>query len=613
MDQVEYSPPLTPTDKGPSDLGKDVTPPSTVDSNMKRKAIRRKPVGRECTLPEPPAEIKPAEGLPIVKVEPPTLHQRPYHEDTPPTKIPTSQFEHVGRRLPNPNRYSVDFHMEANEQFTPLPPANGSLDLNRGLPQVPMAQRGNISPQIPPVKSIPANVPKHSYRNSIQFPANGFNYETTQFRPLNPHASASSFSRRRPLSYLENQQQAMDWRQGAPKHTKSVAPILKGAANESAVATGVPTFATRDSFDLESNKQWRYHVLKSQQDLYLTTNPDAEHINCPVAESYYVSITQGGPNSHGQLGFTMSFVDPTKNFSVITVTRLFKNNEEYYEVIVFKKPEAKSSFNEFDFGQRRPSSSSHELLNGQGMALLARQISNLPPGAQPSPVVPQVSWRSCAFLKTPSVDDINSKTTLLGKKSYARQFELHDDRGRTWIVGNRPDYHQETNSHSFDDDDDDEDMHHGKKKSSTIYFFMPGANGPESDKIMAVLQRGKSAKSLSKLNMIPDTTEEAENPNASPRRRNFFKANSSPIIGGGEEGEHDDSAAKYGILTMYESIKKRPGMWPVAAALTLAVSYGQRTDMKEKSVAEKLKRLGRKYRDGRKQVYYGHRHTQSTV
>lgn len=464
----------------------------------------------------------------------------------------------------------------------------------------------------------------------------------------------------------------MDWRKGAPtpQDKKPGSPVLKGTANGS-VAIGVPSFGTRESFDVSSEKQWRYHIKKHQNDLYLATNPDSEHVNSPVAPSYYVSIAPGGPNSNGQIGFTMSFVDPTKQFCEITVTRLFNPEEqEYYEVIVFKKPQVKTAFDEFDFGPSRKVSST-VTSNGEEMVKLARQITSMPGGIQLSAGLSEVAWTSCALLRPQGADATNagSKSTMLGKKGHAlRQFELKDERGRKWVVGNRaPQHNQHHHQYytdggsrrSFDDDSDDDDTLRIKTKSSNVYFFMPGLRGPESDKIMAVLQRGKQAKnqggssSSSSKSVLPSMQESQEendqgtfNVGASPKRRGFFKSvassggnSGSPIGspnldnggtssggGGSSSLEEDDTssssaaaaaavaASNYGWLTMYENVKRRPGMWTVVTALTVAVSYGQRVDGKEKSVSEKLKRLGRKYMDSRKQVYYGHhRHTQSLV
>lgn len=70
---------------------------------------------------------------------------------------------------------------------------------------------------------------------------------------------------------------------------------------------------------------------------------------------------------------------------------------------------------------------------------------------------------------------------------------------------------------------------------------------------------------------------------------------------------------KFGWLTVFENVKNRQGLWPVVTALTLAVSYGQRTDIKEKSFQRKMKNLGKKYKEARMNVHYGHRHTRSTV
>lgn len=76
-----------------------------------------------------------------------------------------------------------------------------------------------------------------------------------------------------------------------------------------------------------------------------------------------------------------------------------------------------------------------------------------------------------------------------------------------------------------------------------------------------------------------------------------------------EEEDQD----KFGWLTVFENVKHRSGLWPVVTAMTMAVAYAQRIDTKERSLQEKFKNLGRKYKEARKNVYYGHRHTQSSV
>lgn len=511
---------------------------------------------------------------------------RPQNLAVPRLSVPAPQQRSTGRRSPRQeiSRRSPD-HFQYPAAAQPIPRQN------------------------PPTARL-AN------RNSIQFPANGFYYETTKFRPLNPNTSSASFSRRRPLSYMSTSPKGgLDWRQGgpAPTSTPSARKPVSEPPSAGSVATGMPVFGSRRPVATgpEGDHQWRYHILKTAgpatPDLVLTTNPDAEHVRSRVAPAYCVSVmVQGAPTSQGQLGFTMTVIDPRKHMCAVAVTRLFAaaTEEELYEVVVYdNKPEARGrggEFAEFDFGQSRNSGSTgvvtddEDELSGEEMVRLTRQIMSIQ-GQVPVVAGRREAWRSLLRAR-PGTED-PSKLMAHGRKPAGRQFELQDDRGRRWVVGNRAEGSDGNSSGGDSDEGDENDDDHtrhmpwsavSRKKHSSpqhaVHCFIPGDSGPESDLQMATLDRVKPSKSQSHL---------------------YF-----------DDNERDDTAGSaaatnYGTLTMHAHLKKRPGMWAVAAALTLAVSYGQGLDVRESSVGDKLRRFGRKYKEGRKQVYYGHWHTQS--
>lgn len=212
-----------------------------------------------------------------------------------------------------------------------------------------------------------------------------------------------------------------------------------------------------------------------------------------------------------------------------------------------------------------------------------------------------------------------------------------------------------------------------RKKSTRVYFFAPGYGGSESDKIMAVLKRRKQvhkqiAKDISRFahkttHSISEKLEAAvdegdsRNGGTSPHKA-FFRGKFSKLSSGSttsiNNSSHlsnntsgitvnqnqftgsqetltaqgltysntpsnplsmteEENQDKFGWLTLFENVKNRPGMWPLVVAMSMAVSFSQRLDKKENSIQQKMKNLGRKYKEARLQVYHGHRHTRSAV
>lgn len=135
----------------------------------------------------------------------------------------------------------------------------------------------------------------------------------------------------------------------------------------------------------------------------MTTNPDAAHIERPVAPSYFVSVARTAPD--GGRGFSLSFIDPVKRFCEVVVTRQFRGDRDFFEVLLYKKMES------FDFGfgdisGASTGSSSSIIGGGRGLsgeenARLARQVSALTDGALlVSSERTELTWKGCAFLRT---------------------------------------------------------------------------------------------------------------------------------------------------------------------------------------------------------------------
>lgn len=461
-----------------------------------------------------------------------------------------------------------------------------------------------------------------TYRNSTQTNVQDV-YDKNQ--RMSANFSPNSVRNNSQPSYIQKESNSYnaDWRQEKTVEDKPSQMSPQKSRGNSLAADISPTPSQGPA---ESNGPWKYHIQKNLKDFYLTTNPDSDHIKCPVGPSYYVDIQTGSHNSFGQISFTMTLVNPILQFCEIKIERGFviPHDEEYFEITVFKKTSTQQS--EFD---SNPSLDEHR--REENNPSLTAEVS--PPG------MPQVAWKSRAIgIKAPSLDDVNSsRFKNIGKRPSVRQFMLQDEKGRKWIVGNRTD--RSDGFYEQDEDDENESLYldqplNGnpvKKRSTKVYFFAPGHAGPETDKIMAVLQRRKQLhkkimKDISKLSLLDDrvTDYDYESEKAGGKHRSFFKSTSKDppsmaksTFGTAQDGGRDDrleeeeDAAKFGWLTLYENVKKRQGMWPIVTGLTLAVSYSQRMDTKEKSVGEKFKKLGRKYRESRMQVL--HRHTQSSV
>lgn len=351
-----------------------------------------------------------------------------------------------------------------------------------------------------------------------------------------------------------------------------------------------PSPYKKGALDLNAS-QWRYHIQKNLRDFYLTTNPDSDHIHCPVGPSYYVDMQpcQGkdlcGPE--GQPLFTLTLLDPITEAPKISVRRGFiagDGGSEYFNVYMYT-------------------------MEGK------------------------IEWEAVATAVVPATTasekehgGINS--IIGGKKKHfaARQFVFKDpSSGISYIVGNRSDGHRLNISVKTEEDeefeveeDDSGSVIKSGKKSTKVYFYRPATAGDPKlpEKILAVLQRRKQFhKKLMKDLASFDTKRLLA---SSPNKR------ADAYGGDGVIDDGEDGTANFGWLTLFEAVRATPQpgnvnsanrdhLWQLVVALTFAVSYSQRIDTKVRSVGERLKKLGRKYKDGRFQVMYGHRHTQSSV
>lgn len=505
-----------------------------------------------------------------------------------------------------------------------------------------------------------------SYRFSMQFPPGvDLEQELAKMRP-NP-------AKQRPLSYMDPASATQTQELDEPESQNNYNDALQ-ARTPNSVATGMTNPAT--PLDRPA-RLWKYHIQKNLKDFYMTTNPDTDHLNAPKAQSYYVNVTLGEKNCYGQTRFSLSLIDPIKQFCEITVKREFSkgNEEEYFEVIVYNKKEEVEHENEFDFSSRNSPMNTpkldfgdfskeqqklHEFANngftGEDEYLVKNQMSSV------------VAWKGVATSliaarheqQSPSSNKFFGSSSSNPRLETFKQFSLTDDRGRRWVIGNRMDHFEKLdNQEDIDEDgDEDESAENGntgsvvRKKSRKVYFFIPGMGGPETDKVLAVLQRRKQmhkriAKDISKFThktahsisstyeaLIDDDKHKRDNATASggssltkalvsPSKRGFFR-NLGPNVGVSYGEIPDDplelkdsqSSDKFGWLTLYESVKKRPGLWPIVTGTTLAVAYAQKIDNKERSFPELMKKFGRKYKEGRLQVYnsqqqHHHSHHQS--
>jgi hypothetical protein len=352
-----------------------------------------------------------------------------------------------------------------------------------------------------------------------------------------------------------------------------------------------PSPYKKGALDLNAS-QWRYHIQKNLRDFYLTTNPDSDHIHCPVGPSYYVDMhtlhgkDQRGPD--GQPLFTLTLLDPITEVPKISVRRGFVTGVggggEYFSVTLY------TAKGQVDWEA----------------AATAISVAPATPGREP---------------------EHGALNSLIGgkkKHSAVRQFVFKDPvSGIPYVVGNRSDGHRLNLSIKAEEDEEfevDEDDNNGAvrsgKKSTKVYFYRPAAAGDAADKVLAVLQRRKQFhKKLMKDLASFDTKRLLT---SSPNKR------ADAYGGDGVIDDGEDDTANFGWLTLFEAVRSMPQpgiedrvnrdhLWQLVVALTFAVSYSQRVDTKVRSVGEKLKKLGRKYKDGRFQVIYGHRHSQSLV
>lgn len=558
------------------------------------------------------------------------------------------------------------------------------------------------------------------FRGSVQFPEN-FDFEDAmkqQDSHKNVYApkNAPQSQRARPMSSIE-----------LSSGYTSLSPYNNHesviADNRSSIAIGVPDFASSD-FSFSPLKQWKYHIQKNMNDLYLTTNPDSQHVNAPKAPSYYVEINYNesqalmpgvgkSKNSGKDLKnkpFSLSLINTSTSFCEVTVTRCLRGNgygdiEDFWDITVFKNQDQITQSEKFDFSNSPRPDTARSSVNSAEKSQAYPEDSELALNRS----VSVVAWKSQAY-PIPQEQHYGINGGEKKADDGVRQYMFLDDRRRKWVVGNRHfhfgadvvlpedeemvDYDPSGEYLSTMSSNTDSGQLYStqsgssatghsansrttrlKKRSTRVYFFAPGAGGPETDKIMAVLQQRKqvhkqiakditrfahrATSSISEIIGDDDKIDPSSSPNSSPRKGKFFKSlisspnsdslssGSSATYNNGNEGYNNfgvgdanpnisgnrnsigvsysgvsenplgmvekEEQDKFGWLTVFENVKNRQGLWPVVTALTLAVSYGQRTDIKEKSFQRKMKNLGKKYKEARMNVHYGHRHTRSTV
>jgi hypothetical protein len=581
-----------------------------------------------------------------------------------PVTLPTSS---SGNSLGSYNSHSSKSRNETNNGAGSIS-GNGGASTSSTVSGLRRSNSAIVNQKNKAFNSPPTCGTAPTEKASFQFPASrgGF-YETKNYRHINPNASAKSFSSRRPLSYIINNNNNNDNNNSnnnyannkissnstenhgdnrsqpsrRPMHGHSQS-FSYGTTNS--IAVGVPSFefshnngagsestAPRNSIDnrsdVDAGWRWKYHIKPHRHgDLFMTTNPDAAHAERPVAPSYFVSVARTAPD--GGRGFSLSFIDPVKRFCEVVITRQFRGNRDFFEVLLYKKIESFDfGFGDISGGGAGTGSTSSlvgggRALTGEENARLARQVAALTDGALlVSSERTELAWKGCAFLRNDEQQQQKRSPSLItssggSSSKITREYVLQDDWRRTWVVGTKKPQLQKRQSQYYDlDNEDDENdefpnfsqlankLLAPRRPKSDVYFSLQQGGADNGDRLISVLQRKNGSISRSKKHSRSESYDE--------RARD----------GSSNKGIIPDD---FGTLSVLEKVSQN--IWPVSIALSVAVSYalyldhgsghhyfnsshtaknGSGTNEGGNSVTEKFKRLGRKYKEGRLQVFYG--------
>lgn len=482
--------------------------------------------------------------------------------------------------------------------------------------------------------------PTPTTKASFRFPAStGGVYETTNYRHINPNTSVKSFSTRRPLSYINNNTNNNTnntENNNDNNHLHSSRRITKGHSlsysMSNSIAIGIPSFEfsndsisrgnnentvartnNRNSSDVDAGWRWKYYIKPHNgSDLFMTTNPDFEYTERPIASSYFVSVSRTAAESGRE--FSLSFIDPVKRFCEVVVTRQFRGDNDFFEVLLYKKME---NF-DFGFGEINGAGTGSTtslvgggrgLLTGEENVRLARQVAALTDGALlVSSERTELAWKGCAFLRDTGRQQQKRSSSSAGISGIMREYVLQDDWRRTWVVGTKKPRQIFDNDNELDESSNLSQFANkllAPRRSVPDVYFVLQQNGLENeDRLISVLQRsgdGGSCKKHGRSRSYDDRFRDVSN-------------------------NYKNNTPDFGTLSVFEKVNHN--IWPVSIALSVAVSYALQLDIGNSShrfsysantissngssvseggysVTETFKRLGRKYKEGRHHVFYG--------
>ncbi|ANB12371.1 hypothetical protein AWJ20_622 [Sugiyamaella lignohabitans] len=191
------------------------------------------------------------------------------------------------------NQQQVPTPVTASERNRSHSPSTGTMDKKIASP-IRVGRRG-LTPPIssPPLLSPPKSSPpmvSSQDSSSPRWSAQPF----SGYQPAEYPSDSYGYSQHSPIltSQISSNSQA-------PPVRKSVGSSRPLSLQVTSADLGRVNFETdefdgdeeSDPFPVSSAQHLKYHILKYSKDLYLTTNPDSQHLDMRVGPSYYVDIT----------------------------------------------------------------------------------------------------------------------------------------------------------------------------------------------------------------------------------------------------------------------------------------------------------------------------------
>lgn len=479
-------------------------PPSSIsknDSETKHPSSEQQPaetpsptLGPPIQPKQPPPKRKPVGGGPSSIEEgidsnntienPPTLPPRP-----PPKEYNSIQSRYEDRRKSSsPKRSNAQTMNRLSAQFADFPGVKAALEGN------PLAAQ--ISPPRKKSPSNDHNTPEDSNEN---------NEDDDDVDDDDDDDDDESFERREIAS-------------GTIKGKKFQEPLDSSAKNDDQV------------------KYWKYHVLKYSKDLYLTTNPDHNHLSRPVAPSYYVDTT----SSH----------DPCK--------LVFNSMEQGVPEMTIEK---------------------------RGNAF------NLSVNSEEEGLV----WTESAIETQTTVTIPGAKRPVK-----CRQYTFRDDYGVEWVIGNRIEHTTtyDASGHPFGSYSKVSSKVYffirGEDEDSDIILAVLRRRHPKRKRMF----KQSLTKWIDEGGHLLNSYHHNSNTNNTTNKDNTTMHSNQSASS--ELKDDDADNEKIGWLYMLDSIvvqqsyKKQPYLWKIVTAFTLAVSYSLRMEEKDRSFHQRLSNFKRK-------------------